>query len=186
MELELADLVGIGRRDAAAGGAAGLVAEDIDPVVLPGEVEDAVRDIADHAALVDEQAREDRDADLLEGQGLPEGLAGVGDDAGAKREAGHVVFGDTAGEQVELEAGDGVAGVRAAVDLEDRADHVAAAAEQLEFADDLRDEATLALVPHADADVGDEVAAERSEGHGQEGRSRRAGPAAGRVSTGAA
>jgi hypothetical protein len=68
------------------------------------------------------------------------------------------MFGHTAGEKVELQAGDGVAGVGAAVDLEDGADHIATSREGLEFADDLRDEAALTFVSHADADVGDEVA----------------------------
>ena len=169
MDLHLADLVGIGRGDPAARGAARLLAEHVDAVVFPSQVEDAMGDVADHAAFVDEQAVQDGDADLLEGERLPEGLAGVGDHAGAEREAGHVVFGDAAGQQVELEPRDRVARVGPAVHLEDGSDHVAAAGELLQFADDLRDKATLTLVPHADANVGDEVALERSEGHGQEG-----------------
>jgi len=124
------------------------------------------------------QALEHRDADLLEGQGFPERLARVGDDAGAEGEAGHVVFGDAAREQVELQAGDGVAGVGAAVDLEDGADDVATAREGLQFADDLRDEASLAFVSHADADVGDEVALKGGECHVQERRGGRARPSA--------
>ena len=85
VNLELADFVRVGGRDAATGRAAGFVAEDVDTVVFPSQVEDAVRDIADHAAFVDEQAGEDRDTNLLEGQRFPEGLARVGDDAGAER-----------------------------------------------------------------------------------------------------
>ena len=85
MDLELTHLIGVSGRDATAGGATGFVAEDVDTVVFPGQVEDAVGDIAHHAAFVDEQAGEDRDADLLEWQRFPEGLARVGDDAGAER-----------------------------------------------------------------------------------------------------
>ena len=178
VDLELADFVRVSRRDAAAGGAAGFVAEDVDAIVFPGQVEDAVGDVADHAALVDEQAVEDRDADLLEREGFPEGLARVGDDAGAEGEAGDVVFGHAARQQVELQAGDRMARVGAAVDLEHRADHVAAAGEGLEFADDLGDEPALAFVSHADADVGDEFALKGSECHGQERGGGRAGPSA--------
>ena len=168
MDLELADFVGVGRGDAPAGGAAGLVAEDVDAVGFPGEVEDAVRDVADHAAFVDQQAGQDGDADLLERQGLPEGLARVGHDAGAERQAGHVMFGHAAGKEVELQSGDRVAGVRATVDLEDRADDIPSSREVLEFADDFGDEAAFAFVAHADADVGDEVALKVRECHGQE------------------
>ena len=41
------------------------------------------------------------------------------------------MFGHAAGEQVELKAGDRVARIGATVDLEDRADHVAATGEGL-------------------------------------------------------
>ena len=78
------------------------------------------------------------------------------------------MLGDAAGEEVKLQAGDRVTGVRTAVDLEHRADHVTSAREGLEFADDLGDEATFAFIAHADADVGDEVALKRGECHGQE------------------
>ena len=98
MNLELADFVRVSGRDAASGGAAGFVAEDVDTVVFPGQVEDAVGDVADHAAFVDEQAREDRDTNLLEWQCFPEGLAWVGDDTGAEGEASDIMFGDATGE----------------------------------------------------------------------------------------
>ena len=137
-------------------------------------------DVADHAAFVDEQAREDRDTDLLEWQCFPEGLAWVGDDTGAEGEASDIMFGDAAREQVEFQAGDCVTGVGAAVDLEDRADHVATSREGLEFADDFGDEAALAFVSHADAHIGDEVALKGGECHGQEGEGGRGKPSASR------
>ena len=54
VDLELADFIRVGRRDASTGRAAGFVAEDVDAVVLPSEVEDAMGDVTDHATFVDE------------------------------------------------------------------------------------------------------------------------------------
>ena len=54
INLHLADLVSVSRRDAAAGRAAGLLAKRVNAVVFPSEVEDAMGDVADHAALIDE------------------------------------------------------------------------------------------------------------------------------------
>jgi hypothetical protein len=57
-----------------------------------------VRDVANHATFVDEQSGENGEAAFFNGDGLPEGFAGVGDDAGAESEASDIVFGDTARE----------------------------------------------------------------------------------------
>ncbi len=54
MNLELTDLVGVSGRDAATGRAAGFMAQDVDAIVFPSQIEDAVGDIAHHAAFIDE------------------------------------------------------------------------------------------------------------------------------------
>ena len=54
INLHLANFVSVSGRDAATRGAAGLLAKRMDTVVFPSEVEDAVGDVADHAALIDE------------------------------------------------------------------------------------------------------------------------------------
>jgi hypothetical protein len=54
INLHLADFVRVSGRDATTRGTAGLLAKRMDAVVFPGEVEDAVGDVADHAALIDE------------------------------------------------------------------------------------------------------------------------------------
>ena len=66
-----------------------------------------------------------------------------------------------------------MAGVGASVDLEHGAHGIAASRERLQFADDFGDEAALAFVSHADANVSDKVTFERGESHGQEGGSER-------------
>ena len=113
-DLPLADLVVVGGRDAAAGGAARLLGEDVDAVVLPREVEQAVGEVGDHRALVDQQAGEDGVALFLERAGFPPDLARVGDDAAADAEMRGVAHDDAGGQEVELDAAGGVAGVGAA------------------------------------------------------------------------
>jgi hypothetical protein len=87
-------------------------------------------------------------------------LARVGDDAAADAEVGGVPHDDAGGEEVELDAAGGVAGVGAAVDLEHDRDRDGSAAQ---FVGDLGDEAALALVAEGDADVGDELAGKGEE-----------------------
>ncbi len=120
-------------------------------------------EIGDHGALVEDEAGEDVVALALERLGLPPGLARVGDDAGADGEDGYLFFHYAGGQEVELHAGGGVAGVGAAVDLQDDGDGVGGVRELVH---DLGDEAAFALVAEGDADVGDEAAGEGEEGHG--------------------
>jgi hypothetical protein len=106
-DLGLAHLVPVGRRDAAAGGAARFLGEDVGAVVLPGEVEQAVREVGHHGALVDDEAGEDGVALLFERFRLPPELARVGDDAAADAEVRGVLHHDTGGQEVELHAAGG-------------------------------------------------------------------------------
>jgi hypothetical protein len=163
-DLRLADLVPVGRRDAAAGRAARLLGEDVGAVVLPGEVEQAVREVGHHRALVDEEAREDGVAFLFERLGLPPEFARVGHDAAADAEVRGVPHDDAGGEEVEFHAAGGVAGVGAAVDLEHHRDRSGSASQ---LVGDLGNEAALALVAEGDADIGDELAGKGEERHGR-------------------
>lgn len=142
-DLPLANLVGVGGRDASAGGTAGLFLEDVLPVVFPSEIEEAVNKVGDHGALVDGEAVDDDVAFGLEGRGFPPDFTGVGDDAAADGEVGDVFLDDAGGQKVELHAGGGVAGIGAAVDLEDGGDGVGRVSE---FFADFRDEAAFAFV----------------------------------------
>ena len=175
-DLPLADLVSVGRGDAAAGGAARLLGEDLYAVVFPCEVEQAVGEVGDHGALVDDEAGEDVVALALEREGFPPGLARISDYAGANGEGGDLFFNDAGGEQVEFNAGGGVAGVGAAVDLQDDGDRVGGAGELMH---DLGNEAAFALVAEGDADIGDEAASEREERHGGKTRSKYPGEGGG-------
>ena len=135
-DLPLAHFILIGRRDATAGGATRFLMEDVHAVVFPGEVEQAMGQVGNQGALVDDEAGEDVVALLFEWHGLPPGLARVGDDAGADREMGELFFDHAGGQQVELDAGGGVAGVGATVDLEHGGDRSGGVAQ---LVDDLGD-----------------------------------------------
>ena len=156
--LPLGDFVAVGRRDAAAGGTARLLPEHVGAVVLPREVEQAVREVGDQRALVDEQARKHGIALVLERPGLPPDLARIGDDAAADAEVRNGGHSHAGRQQVELQAGGGVARVGAAVDLDHDRDGRAGQAKLL---GDFGDEPAFAFVAEADAHVGDELAAER-------------------------
>ena len=78
---------------------------------------------------------------------------------------GHLGVGHAAGQQVELDAGHGVAGVGAAVDFHDRSHGVFAAGELTQFVDNLQDDAALAFVAGGDAGIGNELALEWSKQH---------------------
>jgi len=160
IHLPLAHLVEVGGRDAAAGGAARLLAEHVDAVVFPREVEQAVREVGDERALVDHQARQNGVALLFERARLPPDLARVGDAAGTHAEILDGVFHDAGREQVELDAAGGVAGVGAAIDLEHGRDGARRVAK---FFDDLGDETALAFVAEGDADIGDQLTGKRGE-----------------------
>lgn len=162
-DLPLGGLVGVGRGDATAGGAAGFLGENVDAVVFPGEVEEAVGEVGDHGALVDEEPVDDAIALMFERGGFPPNLAGIGDDAAADGEVGDVALDEAAGQEVELNAGGGVAGVGAAVDLEHGGDGVGRSGE---LGGDLRDKAAFAFVAEGNADIGDEAAGKGEEGHG--------------------
>ena len=104
VDLELTDLIGVSGRDATSGRATSFMTEDMDAIVFPSQVEDAVGHIAHHAAFIDEQSGEDGDADFFKRKGFPESLARIGHDARAEGEAGDIMFGDAAGEKVEFQA----------------------------------------------------------------------------------
>jgi hypothetical protein len=76
---------------------------------------------------------------------------------------GGVGYDHAGGEQVELDAACGVAGVGAAVDLQDDRNSGFGPAK---FVRDLRDETALAFVAERNADVCDELAGKRNERHG--------------------
>ncbi len=155
--LELADFVEIGGRDAAASGAARVVFEDVHAVVFEGEVEQAVADVGNQATLVDREALE-RDVAVLLGVGdFPEELARVGDHAAADRQMRDVRVGDAAGQEVELEARHRVPRVGAAVDFHHGCYGVLTASAVAEFVDDLENDAAFAFVASGDASIGDEL-----------------------------
>jgi len=99
-DLLLADLVEIGGGDAATGGAAGFLGEDVDAVVFPSEIEEAVSEIGDEGALVDEETRKNGVPFTFERLGFPPDLARIGDDAAADAEMGGVADDDPSGQQV--------------------------------------------------------------------------------------
>ena len=157
VDLELADFVEVGGGDAAAGGAAGLALQDVDAVVLPGQVEEPVDRVGDEAALVDGEAAQGVVA-VVPGVGaLPEELAGIGHDAAADGQVGDVGIGYAAGQQVELEAGHGVPGVGPAVYFHDSGHGVFAAGGFAQLVHDFEDDAALAFVAGGDAGVGNQL-----------------------------
>lgn len=167
-DLPLPHLVAIRRRDAAPRRAARQVLEHVHAVILEREVEHAVRNVAEHRALVDAQTRVNRNAHLLERLRFPVKLARVGDDAGADREHRHVFLNHARGKQIQLQPADRVPGVRAAVHLHHDGDDALPARFRLQFADDFGNEASLAFVPGADSRVCDESAAKFCECHGDD------------------
>ena len=164
--LPLTDFVAVGGRNAASRGTARKVFENVHAVIFKREVEHAVRDVAEHGALVDAQARVNRDVHLFERTRFPVEFARVGNHAGPDGEYGHILFDNACGKQVELEPADGMAGICAAVDFHDDGNDAALAGFGLKLADDLGDEASLAFVSGADSGVCDELAAKRCECHG--------------------
>src|SRR5664280_3446400 len=73
------------------------------------------------------------------------------------------------GQEVQLDAAGRVTGVGAAVDLEDDGNGVGGIAQ---FFGDFGNEPAFALIAEADANVGDDLAAEWSKGHGSSGSER--------------
>ncbi len=165
-DLPLADLVEVGRGDATARGAAGLLLQDVGAVVLPSEVEEPVGDVRDHGAFIDQQPVEDGVAFLLKGAGLPPDLARVGHDAAAHAEVGDILDDHAGGQEVELDAAGGVAGVGTAVDLEHDGNGSGGAAE---FVGDLGYQAAFTFVAEGNADICDQLAGKGSERHGWRG-----------------
>ena len=165
-DLPLPDFVAVRGRDAAPRGAAREVLEDVHAVVFKREVKHAVGNIAEHGALVDAQARVNRDVHLFERARFPVEFARVGNHAGPDGEYGHILFDNTRGKQVELEPADGMAGICAAVDFHDDGNDAALAGFGLKLADDFGDKASLAFVSGANSGVCDELAAKRCECHG--------------------
>ena len=120
-------------------------------------------EVRDEGALVNEQAGKNGMAPALEGGGLPPEFARVGDDPCPDGEVGDLALDHAGREQVKLDAAGGVPGVGPAVDLEDHRNGRGRAGE---LADDLGDEAALALVAEGNAHVGDEATGKRRKGHG--------------------
>jgi hypothetical protein len=73
---------------------------------------------------------------------------------------GRVADDDPGREEVEFDAAGGVAGVGAAVDLEDDGDGARRAAK---FVGDFGNETAFALVAERDTDIGDELAGKRKK-----------------------
>ena len=55
-DLPLAGFIAVRGSDAAAGGTAGLLLQNIYPVIFPSEIKQAMREVRDHRALIDEKA----------------------------------------------------------------------------------------------------------------------------------
>lgn len=108
INLKLADLVQVGRRDAAPGRAAFFAAQNVNSIVLPGKVEEAVREVGDEAALVDSEAFQSHMAMNFSIGGLPEEFPRIGHHAGTDGQVGYIGIGHAAGKQIKFEAGDGV------------------------------------------------------------------------------
>ena len=157
VHLPVGGFLAVGGRNAAPGGAARLLVQRVDAIVLPGQVEQPVRHVGNHGALVDQQALQDGIALFLERTGFPQEFSRVGDHAAADAKVGHVADHHAGGQEVQLDAAGGVPGVRAAVDLEDHGHRRAGGAQ---FVGNFRDQAALALVAEGNADVRDELAGE--------------------------
>ena len=143
INLPLAGFVAVGRGDAATGGAARFFLQDVSSVIFPREVEQAVAKIGDEGAFVDQQAGLNGVAFAFERAGFPPDFARIGDDTGTDGEMGNFFFDDASGQEIELNASGGVAGVGTTVDLEDDGDGGGRIAE---FVRDLGDEAAFAFV----------------------------------------
>lgn len=167
-DLPLPHLVAVRGRDPAPRRAARQVLEHVHAVILEREVEHAVRNVAEHRALVDPQPRVNRNAHFFERARLPVKFARVGDHAGADRERRHVFFDHARGKQVQLEPADRVPGIRPAVHLHHDGHDAALARLGLKFANHFGDEASLAFVSRADSRVCDESAAKFCECHGDD------------------
>jgi hypothetical protein len=124
MDLHLADLVGVSGRDAAARRATRLLAERMDTVVFPSEVEDAVSDVTDHATFINQQSAENGDTNFFQRECFPESFTWISDNAGAKCQTGHIVFGDASRQEVEFKSGHCVTRIRTSVDFKDSADGI--------------------------------------------------------------
>lgn len=165
-DLPLPYFVAIRGRDSASRGAARQVLQDVHAVILKREVEHAVRNVAEHRALVDAQARINRNVHLFERARFPVEFARVGNDTGTDGEHGNILFDHARGKQIELEPADGVPGIGAAVHFHNDGNDPALAGFGLKLADDFGNEASLAFVSGADSGVCNELAAKRNECHG--------------------
>ena len=96
---------------------------------------------------------------------LPVDLSRVGDNATAKSKCGNIALDDPAREQVELKTTNRVPGVSAAINLEHRAHDIPPLVQVLQFSNNFGDKASLSLVAHADARVGDNLALKWCERH---------------------
>ena len=162
-DLPLPHFVKVRRRDAAAGGAAGLLGEHVDAVILPREIDQPVREIGDERALVDQQARKDGVAFFLQRLRFPPDLSRIGDDTAADAEVRRIADHHARRQQVEFDPARGVARVGAAVYFEHHGNGRAGAAQ---FFGHFGNKPALAFVAEGNADIGYKLAGEREQGHG--------------------
>lgn len=160
VDLPLAGLIPVGRRNAASGGAARLFLKNMGAVMFPGEVEQAVGKVGHHGSLVDGQAGENAVAALFERMRFPPDFSRIGNDAAPEGEMGDLCFHHPRREQIQFQAARGVAGVGSAVHLQNHGDAIRALGGIAQLFRDFGDEAPFALIAHADADIGDKFARE--------------------------
>jgi hypothetical protein len=146
-------------------------------VLAASEVEQPMREIGHQRAFIDEKPRQNGVALLFERAGFPPNLPRIGDHAAADAQVGGLAHDDARREQVELDATGRVTGVRAAVHLQDDGNGSAGVAQ---FFGDLGDKTAFAFVAEGNADVGDELAGERKQGHGACGNLSPGTPVAGK------
>ena len=99
-DLGLAHLVKVGGSDPSAGGAARFFGENLGAIIFPSEIEQAVGEIGDHRAFVDDEAGENGVTFLLKRAGFPSKFAGIGHDATANAEVRGITHNDASRQEV--------------------------------------------------------------------------------------
>ena len=160
-DLHLRDLVRVSGRNPASGRTAWFFFENMNAVILPGEIEQAVREIGNERAFVNAQAAESRMTVEFGVGALPEKLARIGHHPAADQEVWHVGIHHTAGDEVQLHIADRVPGIRPAVDFHHRGHGLGVPGAFAEFVNDFENEPPLAFVPGGDSGVGNEEAGKR-------------------------
>ena len=162
---EVGCFVGIGGGDTAAGGAAFLMTEDVDPVPFPAEVEEPVGKVAHHGPLINEESGFDRIPVSFDVGAFPDKFVWIGDNATGDGEAVDLFLNNAGREEIELETAAGVSGVGSPVDLDDHADGAWIVGLGDEFVDQFGNEAALALIAHADSGIKENTARKRCQCH---------------------